>query len=584
MVTLANQHVWEQAPLPFLALDREGRIAGVNGLWEELTGYSIDESIGRPFAEMVPKDHLRDFEGSFRRLSETGELDGIDCFVTCRDGRVLDVRVFGRSGDADRSECLLVDITGFRQTERELTESEERFRNLFELEPTPILIHDGARTLIANQACARFLGYGSPEELMGMPVADLVHPGDRPAVAERVRRMMAGDWTAPPRTERFLRRDGTVVSGETIASPVVLDGKRVVHVIAVDLSERLDAERALAESESRYRALFEFSGDAIIVHDGCVVQFGNRSAVAVFGFPEGSEVAGIALMDYVHPESVEPVGQRIEMLLSGQAQDKPMELHLYRADGSDWYAEAFSVVLSIDGETVVQTTFRDLTERKRVEGELANYRSRLEELLAERTESLERVRQELGAVTAVVSRTVEMRDPYTAGHQRRVATLARAIALKLDMDLTDVEYLEVAANLHDVGKVSVPAEILSRPSRLSALEFELVKTHVEAGYAIVSSANLPGPVAEIVYQHHERLDGSGYPRALTAPDLLMGSRVLMVADVVEAMCSHRPYRPSFGLPAALDEIAAGSATLYDADVVRACEAVVREGFVFTDEF
>ena len=112
--------------------------------------------------------------------------------------------------------------------------------------------------------------------------------------------------------------------------------------------------------------------------------------------------------------------------------------------------------------------------------------------------------------------------------------------------------------MHDVGKVSVPAEILSRPSRLSALEFELVKTHVEAGYAIVSSANLPGPVAEIVYQHHERLDGSGYPRGLHAPDLLLGSRVLMVADVVEAMCSHRPYRPSFGLTAALDEIAAGS--------------------------
>lgn len=573
------------APLPFQALDTEGRIVAINRHWEELTGYSEREMLGHYYTELVPENHLEGFMGRWAELAETGELSGVDCFIRRKDETILNVRVFSsldeESGLAD---CMLVDITGFRKTERDLSESEGRFRNLFELEPTPILIHDGAKTVLANSACAAFLGYESPEALEGVPVASFVHPDDQSVVGQRVRRMMQDNWTAPAATERFVRPDGTIVCGEIIASPVMFDGQRMIHVIALDLSERMAAEQALSESESSFRSLFEYSGDAIIVHDGRTVSLANRSARAVFGFDYDEDVTGITLFDFIHPDSHDIAEDRISALLNGEARPKTVEMRLLKADGTDWYAEARSVVLPIGGKPYVSTLLSDLTDRRRAEQELASYRDQLEILLAQRTESLERVTQQLDAVTAVVSRTVEMRDPYTAGHQRRVAALARQIAEKMGMDSEQVDYLEVAAHLHDVGKVSVPAEILSRPSRLGELEFELVKCHVEAGYEIVRSANLPEPVAEIVYQHHERLDGSGYPRGLVSADLIPGARILMVADVVEAMCTHRPYRPALGFASALEEIAAGSGDLFDPDVVAACHAVVEGGFVFIDEF
>ena len=578
-------HPWDTVPLPFQRLSLDGCIVEVNSRWQEMTGYELDECIGRVYTDLMPPGHIDDFHRILGELMETGNLDGADCFLQRKDGQPLNVRIFGTLNRETReAECLLVDITGFRKTETDLTESEARFRSLFELAPTPILIHDGATIAMANQSAARFLGYDAPGELAGLSLAGIIHPEDRAMVAHRVGRVITEDVTVAPQKERLVRKDGSIAVGEAVSSPVVLEGKRAVHTMLLDLSERIEAERALAESEGRYRTLFEYSGDAIVVHDGHHVRFANRSALASFGLPEGIDVSTLELRDYVHSDSLSDVRRRIASLRSGEQHDETSEYRLLRADRTDWFAEAFSSALELQGETLIQTILRDLTDRRRSESELASYRTRLEQLLAERTESLERVRQELNAVTTVVSRTVEMRDPYTAGHQRRVAAFALEVAAKLNMDEADIEYLGVAASLHDVGKVGVPAEILAKPSMLTGLEFELVKTHVEAGYSIVRSAELPGPVAEIVYQHHERLDGSGYPRGLSGDELLLGSRVLMVADVVEAMCSHRPYRPSVGLAAALAEIAKGAGTLYDADVVAACRAVVHDGFTFTGDF
>jgi putative nucleotidyltransferase with HDIG domain len=181
----------------------------------------------------------------------------------------------------------------------------------------------------------------------------------------------------------------------------------------------------------------------------------------------------------------------------------------------------------------------------------------------------------LTSVTDVVGTVSEMRDSYTAGHQRRVAGLAVAIADDLGMEHRDVEDLRTAALLHDVGKMSVPAEILTKPGTLSATEFSLVKAHADSGYSVLMSARVPAPIPEIVHQHHERMDGSGYPRGLKGADLLEGSKILMVADVVEAMSSHRPYRPALGMDAAIAEIEAGAGTLFDSRVVESCLRVVR---------
>ena len=166
--------------------------------------------------------------------------------------------------------------------------------------------------------------------------------------------------------------------------------------------------------------------------------------------------------------------------------------------------------------------------------------------------------------------TVETRVPYTAGHQREVADLSRAIAMELKPTSDRIDGIQMAAMVHDLGKISVPADILSKPTKLTKIEFELIKTHPQSGYDILKDIDFPWPIARMILEHHERMDGSGYPRKLRGDDILLESRILAVADVVESMASHRPYRPALGLNAALEEIEKNRGIIYDADAVDAC--------------
>ena len=185
------------------------------------------------------------------------------------------------------------------------------------------------------------------------------------------------------------------------------------------------------------------------------------------------------------------------------------------------------------------------------------------------------------SMESTIAATVEMRDPYTAGHQRRVAELAEAIAREMGLPEDEVHGIHLAGVIHDLGKIKIPAEILAMPTRLTELELQMVRTHAQAGYDILKEIDFPWPIAQFVLQHHERLDGSGYPGGLKGSDILLGARILAAADTVEAMSSHRPYRPGLGLEAALEEITRRRGSLYDADVVDACLKLFREGrFVF----
>ncbi len=177
--------------------------------------------------------------------------------------------------------------------------------------------------------------------------------------------------------------------------------------------------------------------------------------------------------------------------------------------------------------------------------------------------------------------TVEKRDPYTAGHQRRVANLARAIAKEMGLSKEQIAGIRMAGIIHDLGKISVPAEILSKPGELTKNEFEIAKEHAQVGYEILNEIEFPWPVAQIVYQHHERMDGSGYPNGLSGEDIILEARILGLADVVEAMASHRPYRPALGIDKALEEIQQNRGTLYDPEVVDACLKIFnKKGFKF----
>jgi len=212
---------------------------------------------------------------------------------------------------------------------------------------------------------------------------------------------------------------------------------------------------------------------------------------------------------------------------------------------------------------------RDISERVAAEAQLRNSYRKLQKLLEE--------------TVNILALAVEMRDPYTAGHQRRVATLACAIADQLRLSARRRDGLRLASIVHDVGKLYVPAEILSKPGTLTETEFNLIKAHPQLGYDLLKKIDFPWPVAEMVLQHHERIDGSGYPQGLRGQEILLESRIMGVADVVEAMASHRPYREAHGIGKALEEISADRGKRYDADVVDACLQLFYEcGFEFEE--
>ena len=191
-------------------------------------------------------------------------------------------------------------------------------------------------------------------------------------------------------------------------------------------------------------------------------------------------------------------------------------------------------------------------------------------------ESFVQIKKSISGIIQAMAQTLETRDPYTAGHQRKVADIARTIATEMDLPEQQVEGIFMAGIIHDLGKICIPTEILSKPGRLSSIEFELIKTHPQIGFDILKTIEFPWPLAEMVYQHHEWMNGSGYPRGLSGDDILLGARILCVADVVEAMASDRPYRAALGIDAALSEISNKMGVLFDRDIVKICISIFRD--------
>jgi len=200
----------------------------------------------------------------------------------------------------------------------------------------------------------------------------------------------------------------------------------------------------------------------------------------------------------------------------------------------------------------------------------------LEDKITGLEKTLAQLRRALEGAIQTLTIAIDTRDPYTAGHQRRVADLAISIAQELGLPENVVAGIRMAGLIHDIGQLAVPAEILGKPSKINDVEFQLVKTHPEVGYDILKNIDFPWPVADIVLQHHERMNGSGYPRKLKGPDIIIEARIINVADVVEAMASHRPYRPSLGIEKSLEQISKNRGILYDDAVVDACLKLFEE--------
>ncbi len=248
--------------------------------------------------------------------------------------------------------------------------------------------------------------------------------------------------------------------------------------------------------------------------------------------------------------------------LAAKADRSEFETRHRRKDGTILDVEVSGQRLELSGQTLLYLSARDVTEKKRADRQILD--------------QIEQLKSSVMSTVEVATVLNEMRDPYTAGHERRVAAIAAAIGAHLGFDENRQEGLRVAGHLHDVGKVIVPSEILSKPGKLGALEYQMIQGHAQAGFDVLKNVKFPWPVAEVALQHHERMDGGGYPQGLKGEAILLEARIMAVADVVEAMSSHRPYRSGLGIDEALAEVEGGGGTKYDRTVVEACLTLFRE--------
>ena len=321
-------------------------------------------------------------------------------------------------------------------------------------------------------------------------------------------------------------------------------------------------ESNVAESELRYRRLFETAQDGILIldFDTGLIKDANPFITNLLGYSREE------LIDKELWEIGAIIDKTLALTAFATIQEKGYlryeNLPLRHKNGDIREVEFVSNAYHVGGNKVIQCNIRDITERKKLEEDNLKFQHSISVSLHEMIETLANV--------------IVARDSYTAGHQKRVANLASAIAAKLNLPLHTIEGIHLSALIHDIGKIAIPAEILTKPTGLSNFELAMLRNHVQTGYDILKNIHFPWNLAQIVLEHHERLDGSGYPNGIKGDSICEEARIIAVADTVEAISSDRPYRKSRGIDAALEEIRVNSGKLYDAKVVDACLNVFQE--------
>jgi len=322
----------------------------------------------------------------------------------------------------------------------------------------------------------------------------------------------------------------------------------------INISDIKEAEEKVRESEEHYRSLFENSLDGIYrtTLGGKYID-ANPALVKMLGYDSKDELLAIDIPTKLYARKKDRQGP--------SKRNRIFETQLKKRDGSIIDVGISSRVICKDSKPVYyEGIVRDITRRKIAEKKLK--------------ESYKKLHKALNDIINILASIVEARDPYTSGHQKRVASLAIAISEELGLDKDRIEAIGIATLIHDIGKINIPASILARPGKLSKIEYDMIKTHPQLGYDMISGVEFPWPIADIILQHHERNDGSGYPKGLKDKDIILEAKILAVADVVEAMASYRPYRPPLGMDKALKEIKQGRGKLYDPKVVDACTKLI----------
>jgi PAS domain S-box-containing protein len=552
----------------------DGTFLEVNEGFTQLLGFARAEAVGKSTTELAIWADPADRATFVASLEESGHASELDTTLRRKDGTLVACIISARTIEVRGEACALWvfhDISERKRAEEALRASEAHLRTLIDTLPDLVWLKDLEGVYLScNRRFEGFFG-AAVKDIVGKTDYDFTDADQADSFRQHDAAAMAAEAPTVNEEEILFAEDGHREILETIKTPVHASDGRLIGVLGVgrDITARKLMEEALRESEERHREILEYGGVGVAYFslDGHFLLL-NRRAVQNMGGSEASEFVGKSVTELFGEANGRRYLERIrEAAASPEAHEYVDYVEL--PSGPHWLSSIHTRSLDAAGNAAgVQVYAQDITERKQAEDEALLHAEQLQRTVE-------------GAVLAM-GRMVESRDPYTAGHERRVADLATAIGAQMGMEGEQLEALRRAGTIHDIGKIAVPAEILSKPGRLHKIEFELIKGHPTTGFDILADVDFGSPVAEMVLQHHERLDGSGYPRALKGADIMPEARILAVADVVEAMSSHRPYRPALGIEAALTELRGHAGVKYDADVVAVCGRLFEEqDFEFT---
>jgi len=532
---------------------------------EQQTGFSTEECKASDWWRTHAHPDERDAVIESTAMLAPGQRVSQEYRFRHKDGSFLWIndqihRLEEAIGEPSRYVGVWLDVTAHRRAELELRESELRYRQMFRANPHPMWVYDlqNLHFLAVNDAAIRHYGY-TESEFLAMTIADIRPAEDVPRLqrdiaSNREEFQQSGIW-------RHTRKNGSLIDVEITSHALDYQGLRAEIVLAHDVTDRLRMERERNSAELKFRSLVEQSLVGVFMIKGERIAYANPRVNEIFGYepcPDDSKV----INDFVVTADRQRVGNLLLQLRQGELKTIRFEFQGLRSNGSSLTVGTQASMTEIDGEAVIIGVVQDITDKAHAEQLTRDYLTHME-------------RSMLGTVDAI-AQMMDLRDPYTAGHERRVGEIAAAIAAEMGLNETMQRGLRIAGSVHDIGKITVPAEILSRPGRLSAIEYEIIKTHAQQGYEVLKSIDFPWPVAEVARQHHERIDGSGYPRGLRGEEILLEARILAVADVVESMASHRPYRATLGIDVALAEIEQHAGRLYDVNASTACLRLFRE--------
>lgn len=455
--------------------------------------------------------------------------------------------------DGNKIEYIIAmheDVTESKTAKDALEDSEQKYRLVVDNANQAIVVIQDDIIVFANPKAYKMTGY-SINEMGNKLFSEIVHPDDRKTVIELHRKNVNHEVIPDIYQFRLIDKKGNTIWVEVNSVPIEWKGRLATLNFATDITGYKEAEQQMMVKDSAITS----SVNAIALTDlNGNVTYVNPAFLELFDYKDTIEVLGRPVIDFC-PSCIDTGKIRNDIIAKGIWVG---ELSAKKKGGSPFNVQLSAHIIKDheDKPLCIMISFLDITRRKEAEEKaLINY---------------QRMTRNMEDTIQAMAMTVEYKDRYTASHQKRVAQLARAIADEMGMGEDQKKGLYLAGLVHDIGKLRVPAEILSNPGKLSEAEFSMIKMHPQTGFDILKSVQFQWPLAQIVQQHHERINGTGYPEGISEDDIFLESKILAVADVVEAMASHRPYRPALGINKALEEISLNKGTLYDTEIVNTC--------------